>query len=402
MTDDLNGIKVALIHDFLVCSGGAERVLAVLADMYPEAPIYTLLYDTEAMRGQFNHRDIRTSFLQKFPHFLRKRYRWLLPFFSVAVEAIDLRDFDIVISSSGAWSKGIVTRLNTKHIAYIHSPMRYVWDYNERYLQDQEHSNGGFHIFKRLILSYLRLWDREAADRPDVLLANSQYTQSRIQKYYRRDSTVAYPPVINESYAKNNATDHLEHSVLSASMEKYDSFFGYVSKEYFLVVSRLTENKKVQLAIEAFNKLGLPLIVVGEGNQMQALEKIAQPHCKLVGWQSDERKQILYKNARAVIFPAEDDFGIVMVEAMSHGTPVIAYAEGGAREIVTEGVTGEFFTSQQPEIIADGVRRFLEHSGEYDTLAMQKTAEQFSRETFEKNIHAQIALLYSSVKTQGV
>lgn len=381
MTEILKERKIALIHDFLVCSGGAEKVLEVLSGMFPDAPIYTLLYDKDAMHGQFADRDIRPSFLQKFPRFLRKRYRLLLPLFPVAIEAFDLRDFDIVISSSGAWSKGIVTRLNTKHIAYIHSPMRYVWDYNERYLQEQ--GSGRFHFGKRLLLSYLRVWDREAADRPDMLLANSRYTKSRIAKYYRRESEIVYPPA-DIATVSEDATEHSPQSV------QYDRFFGYASKEYFLVVSRLTENKKVHLVIEAFNKLSLPLIIVGEGNQMETLKTLAKPNCILVGWQSEERKKQLYKNARALIFPSEDDFGLVMVEAMSFGVPVIAYVEGGAKEIITEGVTGEFFTSQQPEIIADGVRRFLEHKGEYDTNQMQKTLEQFSRNAFETSVRAHI------------
>ncbi|MDD5083778.1 MAG: glycosyltransferase [Candidatus Moranbacteria bacterium] len=377
--------KVALVHDFLVCQGGAEKVLAELSEMFPQAPIYTLLYDKEAMRGMFSDKDIRTSFLQNFPRFLRKRYRFLLPFFPVAIEAFDLRDFDIVISSSGAWSKGIVTRLNTRHIAYIHSPMRYVWDYNEHYLK--EIGGGRLGLFKRMMLSYLRVWDREAADRPDVLIANSSYTQSRIAKYYRRESTVVYPPVTGsgqqsvigeEQFAITN-----DHNMITDDAK--GDFFGFGSKEYFLIVSRLTPNKKVELAVEAFNKLGLPLIVVGDGKQKQRLGRIAKHNIKVVGWQDDAAVATLYEHARALVFPAEDDFGMVMVEAMRYGVPVIAYADGGALEIVQEGVTGEFFRAQTPEIMADGVRRFLESKAQYDADVIIKTTERFSREKFEKD-----------------
>jgi glycosyltransferase involved in cell wall biosynthesis len=377
---NLKDKKVALVHDFLVCQGGAEKVLQTLSEMFPEAPIYTLLYDKEAMREVFEDKDIRPSFLQKFPTFLKKRYRFLLPFFPVAVEAFDLRDFDVVISSSGAWSKGIVTRLNTKHIAYIHSPMRYVWDYNEQYLR--EIGGGRLSLLKRMMLSYLRVWDREAADRPDVLIANSAYTQSRITKYYRRESTIIYPPVtgINRQLPITNN----QNSTINDNQKKH--FFTFKSKEYFLIVSRLTLNKKVELAVEAFNKLGLALIVVGEGKQQQHLVNIAKSNVKIVSWQRDDIVADLYKNARALIFPTEDDFGMVMVEAMRYGVPVIAYAEGGAGEIVQEGVTGEFFRAQTPEILADGVRRFLESEELYDAKVITESAERFSKEIFKEKI----------------
>lgn len=371
----LKGKKVALVHDFLVCQGGAEKVLRTLSDMFPEAPIYTLLYDQEKMRGMFSDRDVRPSFLQKFPGFLRKRYRFLLPFFPVAVEAFDLRDFDVVISSSGAWSKGIVTRLDTKHIAYVHSPMRYVWDYNEQYLR--EIGGGSMSIFKRMVLSYLRVWDREAADRPDFLIANSGYTRARIAKYYRRESVVVYPPVETK---KMEVAGHSD-----AGATENETFFGCKSGEYFLVVSRLTANKKADLVVEAFNKLGLPLIVVGEGDQSRKLREIAKENIRMIGWQNDETVAKLYRHARAFVFPAEDDFGMTIVEALGCGVPVIAYAKGGASEIVEEGVTGEFFRAQTPEILADGVRRFLEHGGEYDTEAIRISADRFSREVFERS-----------------
>lgn len=375
--ENLKDKKVALVHDFLVCRGGAEKVLLTLSEMFPEAPIYTLLYDKENMRGMFAGKDIRPSFLQKFPKFLKKRYRFLLPFFSVAVEAFDLRDFDVVISSSGAWSKGIVTRLNTKHIAYIHSPMRYVWDYNEQYLR--EIGGGRLSILKRMVLSYLRVWDREAADRPDVLIANSRYTQSRISKYYRRESAVIYPPAVT-----GDRTPMVDDSK--------KEFFGFKSKEYFLIVSRLTPNKKVDIAVEAFNKLGLPLIVVGDGQQRKYLSGIAKKNIKVVGWQDDETVASLYAHAQAFIFPAEDDFGMTMVEAMRYGAPVIAYADGGAKEIVEEGVTGEFFRAQTPEILADGVRRFLENTDGYNTKTIQESSNKFSRERFEEKIMSLLAV----------
>lgn len=358
----IENLKVALVHDFLVQFGGAERVLETLCEMFPQAPIYTLLYDREKMRGKFSSREIRTSFLQKFPKFLRKRYQYLLPFFPVAVETFDLRDFDLVISSSSAWGKGIVTKLNTIHIAYIHSPMRFVWDYNEKYLSEDRKEK--FKFLVRPFLSYLRIWDKMASERPDFLIANSKYTQERIVKYYRRESEVIYPPAFNSENQKQITNYKLQ------------------TTNYFLIVSRLSPYKKMELAVRTFNKLELPLIVIGEGKQGNYLRKIAKKNIKFLGWKSDEEVAKYYAGARAFIFPGEDDFGLTMVEAMSFGVPVIAYRKGGAMEIVEEGKTGEFFNFQTSETLADGIRRFVENEGNYEKRYIKNKAEMFSKDEF--------------------
>jgi glycosyltransferase involved in cell wall biosynthesis len=367
---ELKNLKVALVHDLLLYPGGAERVLEAIVELFPEAPIYTLLYDEEKMGEKFQSREIHTSFLQKFPGFLRRRHRWLLPFYPVAVEAFDLRDFDLVISSSGAWSKGVVTRLHTKHVAYVHSPMRYVWDYNERYLQ--ELGGKGMALVKRLLLSYLRLWDREAADRPDRLLANSRYTQARIEKYYRRESEVVYPPL---SINNQQGTSNKEQK----------------TGAYFLTVSRLTPNKKVGVIVDAFNKLGLPLVVAGQGSEEEYLRKVAADNVTVTGWQSEEELAKLYAGARGLVFAAEEDFGLVMAEALSFGVPVIAYKSGGAREIVEEGVTGEFFAAQTTEVLAEGVRRFLERESVYDRSLIRERSKRFKKEVFQEKFLTMLA-----------
>lgn len=359
--------KVALVHDFLVAYGGAERVFEVFAEMYPEAPIYTLLYDKEKMRGHFVGRDIRVSWLAKLPKFLQKRYRLFLPFFPVAVETLDLREFDLVLSSSGAWSKGIVTRLNTRHVAYLHSPMRYAWDYHEAYLSELG-AKGKLRILTRMLMSYLRIWDLQASARPDVLIANSHYTEARIKKYYRAESEVIYPPALS-LFEK---TDH--------------GVGGEKKKTSFLVVSRLTASKKVDTVIEAFNKLSLPLIVIGVGPEKERLEKMASKNISFAGFLSDEELVAHYKEARALIFPSEEDFGMVAVEALSFGVPVIAFEYGGIKEIVEEGMTGEFFHAQAPEIVAEGVRRFLVNEGKYDVRKMKESAARFTLETFQKRM----------------
>lgn len=363
---DFENTKIALVHDFLVGYGGAEKTLEVLAEMFPEAPIYTLLHDKEKMRGKFEGREIRTSFLQKFPKFLRRRYRWLLPFFAVAPESFDLREFDLVISSSGAWSKGIVTKLKTIHVAYVHSPMRFAWDYNERYLQEaRKGKRAGF--FVRAVLSYLRLWDRLAADRPDFLVANSKYTSQRIKKYYKRDSRVVYPPVF-----------------LGKESEKIVE--GEKKRKYFITVSRLTENKRIDAIIKAFNKLELPLIIVGEGKEEKYLRSIAEKNITFLGWKSDEELASLYSESRAFIFASLDDFGMAPVEAMQFGVPVIALREGGALETLEEGKAGEFFAASVPEVIADGVRRFSEQEEKYNREYIISQGKSFSKERFKKEL----------------
>ncbi|HAV11861.1 MAG TPA: glycosyl transferase [Candidatus Moranbacteria bacterium] len=359
--ENLKKIKVAIVHDFLVQRGGAERVLESISEMFPDAPIYTLLYDKEKMRGMLEERDIRPSYLQKLPKFLRKRYQWLLPFLVVIPETLDLRDFDLIISSSGAWSKGIVTKLDTVHVAYIHSPMRFVWDYNERYLKEKKVRNS---MLKRLMFSYLRIWDRLAAERPDFLIANSKFTQSQIAKYYRRESAVIYPPV------------EISASASKKSSEKI--------KDYFLVVSRLSGYKKTDVIVEAFNKLGLPLVVIGEGEQEKHLRNIAGENVKILSWKADEELAEYYRGARAFVFASQEDFGMAPVEAMCFGVPVVAYRSGGALETVVEGVSGEFFDAQTPEVLADGVRRFLEKENSHDRDEIKRSAEKFSKERFKE------------------
>lgn len=358
-----DNIKIAVVHDFLIYYGGAEKVLETLAEMFPKAPIYTLLYDKEKMRGKFANREIRTSFLQKFPKFLRRKHKYLLPFLPTAPETFDLREFDLVISTSGAWSKGIVTKLNTVHIAYIHSPMRFAWDYNERYLKENRKEKWSFLV--RPILSYFRIWDKMAADRPDYLIANSRYTQERIKKYYRQKSQVIYPPAF------------LEEKNISVRLNISDNF-----KNYFLVVSRLSSYKKIDAIINAFNKLGLPLLVIGEGDQKKYLKSVAGENIKILGWQPEDKIKKYYQNARALVAASVEDFGITPVEAMSFGTPVIALREGGFLETVIEGEKGEFFDASTPEVIADGVRRFIENESNYNKEEIAKRAEEFSKEKF--------------------
>lgn len=378
---NLGNLRIAIVHDFLNQYGGAERVLEALAEMFPEAPIYTLLYDPAKLHGKFKDADIRPSFLQKFPRFLKKRQRYLLPFMPTAPETFNLRDFDLVISSSSAFAKGIIVKPKTIHVCYCHSPMRYAWDWNERYLAE---NNLGpkRRIFARLLLNYIRMWDKVAADRVDFYIANSETTAKRIKKYYGLESKVVYPPTNIRSEIGPPNGDRIP------------------TKDYFLIVSRLSPYKKIEVAIEAMNKLNLPLVVIGDGSPKykKYLRKIAGPKTKFIGWQSDEKIRKYYSECRAFIFSGEDDFGITAVEAMSFGKPVIALKKGGATETVIEGETGEFFAEPVLEVLADAVRRFIAKENTYDPQKIRQQAEKFSKEKFLKNFQREIGNIIANVK----
>lgn len=362
-------MKVAIIHDFLTYWGGAEQVLRSFHRIWPEAPIYTLIYDEKFVKKYFPDAKIKGSFLQKFPKFLRDRKKYLLPFSAIAPETFDLKDFDLVISSSSSFAKGVIVKPKTIHISYCHTPTRFLWDWHKEYLRE---NNMGF--FKKLLaaptLHYLRMWDKSVADRVDHFIANSRSTQKRIEKFYRQKSEIIYPPVDTDKFNPR-------------SQEPKDKIG---EKDYFLVVSRLSPYKKIDAAIEAFNKLDWPLLVIGAGEQEKYLKKIAAKNIKFLGFKEEDELPAYYRNAKALIFPGEDDFGITMQESMASGTPVIALRKGGALENVIERVTGEFFDYPAPPLIADAVMRFLENENKYDRKAIAANAEKFSRERFEKEI----------------
>ncbi len=363
--------KVALVHDFLTSYGGAESVLKEFGEMYPDAPVYTMIQDKKVLdefgENWFSKRGLETSFLQKAPKFFKKRKKFLLPFMTVAPETYNLRDFDLVISSSGAFSKGIVVKPKTIHVCYMHSPMRYVWDWYHDYLEENK-LKGKIKFFTRFVLNYVRMWDRSSAQRPDFLIANSNYTARRIKKYYRRDSKVIYPPVeINDIKPQKE------------------------NKGYFMLVARLSPYKRIDVVIRAFQKLDLPLVIVGEGGQRKELEELIVQgknfKIKLVGWKKREELVKLYQNARAFVFAAEEDFGIVAVEAMAGGKPVLALKRGGLKEIVKENVSGLFFDEPVMELVADAVRRFINKEKEFDFEMIRKESEKFSVERFRREFH---------------
>lgn len=356
--------KIALVHEYLTRLGGAERVLKHVSDLYPNADIFTLLYNKEKVSHVFPKDKVKTSFVNNFPNWLKSRVKFLAPIFPSAVESLDLSKYDLIISSTNSFAKGVITKPQAIHIAYCHAPATFLWNAFHSYRKQQR--KGGFGNFMILLLThYLRQWDRQAADRVDYFIANSKLTQSRIKKYYRKDSKVIYPPVDIER--------------LKATKEH---------KDYFLIVSQLTQYKNIDIAIEAFNKLGLPLLIIGDGPERKRLQKLANKNIEFKGFLDDETTVEYYQNCRAFIFAGSDDFGIAPVEAMAAGKPVLALRDGGALETVVEGKTGEFFDAPIIELLADGVRRVTENS--YDTKSIRKHAEQFSTSRFIKEIQQYI------------
>lgn len=349
-------MKIALVHDWLVNLGGAERVLIELHNIFPDAPIYTLFYDKKFKAEHLPEAEIRPSYLQKFP-FINKRYKYAAILMPSAVESFDLSDFDVVISSSVFFSKGLVLRPKTRHICYCYSPTRQLWDLNTGYrIQDT-----GYRIMQHL----LRIWDRQAADRVDEFVAISETVRSRIQKYYKRDAKVIYPPVPD-----------LPGGSLARPMRK----------EYYLIISRLYPHKNIDIAIDAFNKLGFDLMVAGDGPAKKDLQSMAGKNIHFPGHASDDEIAAYYRHAKAFIMPQEEDFGLTPIEAMSFGVPTLALRKGGALETIQEGTTGEFFDDPIPEALADGVRRLNENYHNYRPDIIKFHAKQFTAEIFRKKI----------------
>ncbi|MEA3305069.1 MAG: glycosyltransferase [Patescibacteria group bacterium] len=356
-------IKVAIAHDFITGYGGAERVLASFLRMYPDADIYTLLYDKEKMASlTYGHR-VYTSYLQKLPAFLRKRSKFLLPFFPRAVEEWDFSEYDLVLSSSNPFVKSILIRQPTKHICYMHAPMRYAWDYTHEYARESGITGGVKKYILGSLLKDLRIWDVLSSDRQDVLLANSRTTQSRISKYYRRDSYVVYPPVDVEKYKSSQSDDG-----------------------YFYIISRLSPYKNIDVAIQVCEQLGLPLKIAGTGPDMQRLKQLSGSNTEFLGFVSDMESVDLMQRSRAFIFLADDDFGIAPVEAMAAGKPVLAWKQGGVSETVIEGKTGLFCNDISVESVKMLIQKFLSREGDFVSADISQHAQLFSEKQFQDSI----------------
>ncbi len=349
--------RVALVHDHLGQDGGAERVLAVLQELYPGAPTYTMIYDKSRANPVFGGRDIRTSFLQRVP-FGISHYQWYLPWMPNAVERYDLNDYDLVISSSASFARGVITLPRTLHIDYCHSPTRYLWSDTHRYVDELPYP-GFMKAFIPFVLTRIRQWDRLAADRVDVFFANSRNVQKRITKYYRRESEIVHPPVDTASFS-----------------------IGTRAGDYYLTGGRLVPYKRFDLTIRAFNRLGIPLKIYGDGPEAPHLREMAKPNIEFLGRVSLGEMKALYQSCIAFVHPQEEDFGITPLEANACGRPVIAFAAGGALETITPGVNGTFFEDQEWESLADAVIRFKPDA--FEPTKVRAQAERFDVVNFKR------------------
>jgi glycosyltransferase involved in cell wall biosynthesis len=358
-------MRVALVHDHLAQDGGAEKVLKVLCEIFPEAPIYTLLYEPENASKNFKDKKIETSIIQRLPGGV-KHYKWYLPFMPMAVEFFDLTSYDLVISDASAFAKGVITSTETLHICYCHTPTRYLWSDTHSYINELNYNK----YFKKLIsymMSSLRTWDRQAADRVDSYIANSKFVARRISKYYKRESTVIYPPVDVDKFSIADEVG-----------------------DYYLIGGRLAPYKRVDIVVEAFKQTGQKLKVFGDGIDMDRLKKIAgdSANIEFVGRVDDEEKAKLYSKCLAFINPQEEDFGITAVEAMAAGRPVIAFNRGGACETVKSKVTGEFFYEQKTESLVRLLKNFDPKS--FNSKIIREHALTFSRDRFKQEMKSYI------------
>jgi glycosyltransferase involved in cell wall biosynthesis len=347
-------VNVALVHDFFCNLGGSDQVAAALHQLYPQAPVYTLLVsernkDAELLRGM----DLRPSFVQRLP-LAQRWHEPYLPFFPIAIESFDLTGYDLILSSSHVCAKGVIPAPEALHLCYCHTPARYAWDLGSLYLR---RLNPIVRAYAAAVMHRLRMWDVTSSARVDHFIANSGFVAQRIWRYYRRSATVIHPPVDTGFFTP-----------------------GGEDGDYYLVVSRLTAYKRVDLAIEAFNRLGLPLVVIGDGPERRRLQSQARSNVRFLGAVSRSQVRESMRGCRALIYPGKEDFGITPVEAQSTGKPVVAFGAGGALESVVDGATGVLFAEQTAESLCDAVTRCAALS--FDREAVRRHALQFDREVF--------------------
>ncbi len=345
--------RVALVHDFLLDLRGGERVFAAMCDAWPEADVFTAIYDEEGTEGRFAHRNPQTSFLQRLRPSART-FRPLLPLYPYAIESLDLRGYDVVVSSSSAWAHGVLPAPGAVHVCYCHNPFRYAWSEQQATLAAR---SAAMRLPLSVVLSRWRRWDWIAAQRVDRYVANSGLTASRVRRYFGREADILHPPVELERFSPGEVGEH------------------------YLVVAELMAHKRIDIAIEAFNELGMPLVVVGDGPEMRRLRRLAGPTVSFAGRLPDPAVAALMRSARALVVTASEEFGIAAVESLASGRPVIALGSGGVLEIVREGETGAYYEANDPGSLAATVAAF-------DPLAIDPadcvaTAEHFSTDRFQ-------------------
>lgn len=373
---ETNDLKVAIVHYWYVRRRGGERIFEAIAEMFPQADLFMMFLDPSGLAPSLRHRKIATSFLQRLPGITR-HYRRLLPLFPLALEHLELDNYDLVISSESGPAKGVLTRSSTCHICYCHTPMRYIWELYHYYRSVSPWGRVGRTLYS-LAAHYMRSWDYAAAARVDHFVANSMNVAARIRKYYRRDADVIYPPVDIGSFSLSTGTE-----------------------DFYLVVSPLVSYKRVDLAIAACNALRRPLVVIGQGEEMPALQKMAGPTISFLGFQSDDVVRQHFRSCRALLFPGEEDMGLTPIEAQASGRPVIAYGRGGALETVAgfypgEHVrpgetTGVFFAEQTTDALSDAMLAFEHVENRFLPAFIRKQVERFDVSHFDARFSTFVA-----------
>ncbi len=357
--------KIAIVHDWLTTHAGSEKVVEQILNIYPHAHLYSLVDFLPTHQRKFiQNKSVTTSFIQTLP-FAERAFRSYLPLMPLAVEQFDLSAYDLIISSHHAVAKGVITRPDQLHISYVHTPLRYGWELQHQYLQQAKLTKGIKSVLTRAVLHYLRLWDAGSANRVDRYVANSRYVARRIDKTYRRPAEVIYPPVDTQRFREDKARE-----------------------DFYLTVSRFVPYKRLDLTIEAFNQLGLPLVVIGDGDDRSALQRMAKENIRFLGKQPDSVVESYMERCRGFIFPPEEDFGITPVEAQAAGAPVVAYAKGGQAETVIHGKTGLLFANQTPESLVQSVKQIHGQIDQFDPRVLRQNAERFSIERFKQRFEA--------------
>ncbi len=354
-------MKVAIVHEWLVTYAGSERVVEQVLALYPQAELFSLVNFLDDRLTHFiQHKSVHTSFIQQLP-FSRRHFRQYLPLMPLAIEQLDVSDADVVISSSHAVAKGVLTRADQLHVSYVHTPIRYAWDLQQQYLAGSGLTQGLKGAIARLVLHYLRLWDLASANRVDCFVANSHYVARRVWKTYRRNATVIYPPVAVDRFQPDQPRD-----------------------DFYFVLSRFVPYKRVDLIVAAFARLGLPLIVMGDGADKDQIHRLATPNIQILPPQSETAVADYMARCKAFVYAAEEDFGIAAVEAQAAGAPVIAFGKGGATETVIPGKTGLFFEAQTVESLMGAVRDVESGAYRFDPTHARQNAEKFSTARFQQ------------------
>jgi len=352
-------MKVAIVHYWLVGMRGGEKVIESLIDLYPNADIYTHVYIPSKISNKIRKQKIFTTFINKLP-FSKKYYKHYLLLMPLALKLLNLKEYDLIISSESGPTKGIVKSRKSVHICYCHSPMRYIWDMKDDYL-----NNFNFieRVIAKIVFPIIKKWDISTAKQVDKIIVNSNFVNLRVKKFWNRESDIVHPPVnIDDFYISNEI------------------------KDYYLILSQLVQYKRVDIAIDAFNKSNKKLIVIGEGDELEVLKNKANKNIQFIGWKNDNKKKKILSNCKALIFPGIEDFGIVPIESMASGRPVIAFKEGGALDYIEDNINGVFFHSQNSDSLNKAITYFENNINFFHSNKIKESVFKFKDSLFKKKI----------------